>query len=191
MSASNLTHYVMPRSSRYASLLAGLVLAMLSLSGCGARRQAWYPPIIETDSLARRYHLQLDLRKTHTSGLMIVQRAEPQAIRLVCMSYFGLSLFDFTLTDSTLVVHQCIEPMRHKRLLRLLERDLRHLFMPTPKRLRQTARGEEYAFGGGLTKGRIRRYTNDEGRLEVEIHHPYLAIALRLTEQAPTPPNED
>lgn len=50
-------------------------------------------------------------------------------IRIVASTYFGLSLFDFSLRNDQFTVNSCIEPMKKEKVLKLLEMDFRRLFL--------------------------------------------------------------
>lgn len=50
-------------------------------------------------------------------------------IRIVASTYFGLSLFDFSLRNDQFTVNSCIEPMKKENVLKLLEMEFRRLFL--------------------------------------------------------------
>lgn len=54
-------------------------------------------------------------------------------IRLLFSTYFGLSIFDFSLRGDSLHVNSCVEPMRKKKILRILEQDFKQVFLPNQK----------------------------------------------------------
>jgi len=72
---------------------------------------------------------QLDFMKHHMSGMLIVRRMPDNEIRIVASTYFGLSLFDFSLRNDQFTVNSCIEPMKKEKVLKLLEMDFRRLFL--------------------------------------------------------------
>ena len=89
------------------------------------------PPIIELTQGegSQKYNIQLDFMKHHMSGMLIVRRMPDNEIRIVASTYFGLSLFDFSLRNDQFTVNSCIEPMKKEKVLKLLEMDFRRLFL--------------------------------------------------------------
>lgn len=73
--------------------------------------------------------MQLDFMKHHFSGLLIVRKLPDNEIRILASTYFGLSLFDFSLRENEFHVNSCIEPMKKKKMLLLLETDFKNLFL--------------------------------------------------------------
>ena len=57
--------------------------------------------------------------KHHMSGMLIVRRMPDNEIRIVASTYFGLSLFDFSLRNDQFTVNSCIEPMNKEKELKL------------------------------------------------------------------------
>ena len=72
--------------------------------------------------------MQLDFMKHHFSGLLIVRKLPDNEIRILASTYFGLSLFDFSLRKNEFHVNSCIEPMKKKKMLLLLKQTLRIYF---------------------------------------------------------------
>ena len=64
--------------------------------------------------------------KHHMSGMLIVRRMPDNEIRIVASTYFGLSLFDFSLRNDQFTVNSCIEPMKKEKVLKLLVCQFHH-----------------------------------------------------------------
>lgn len=65
--------------------------------------------------------------------MLIVRQMPDNEIRILGSTYFGLSLFDFSLHCDTFIVNSCIEPMRKKKMLKILETDFKNLFLKSEK----------------------------------------------------------
>lgn len=81
------------------------------------------PPLLDVSSGLHRYNMTVDIKKNHFSGLLLIKQMEQGIYRILFSTHFGLSVFDFELNGDSLQVHQCIEPLRKKRLLNLLHKD--------------------------------------------------------------------
>lgn len=85
-----------------------------------------------SDELAQ-FNMAIDFRDKHFSGLLLVKQTAKDTYRILFGSHFGLSIFDFELTPDTFIVHSCVEPLRKKRLLKLLSSDFSTLLGLTLK----------------------------------------------------------
>ncbi|MEE0995800.1 MAG: hypothetical protein U0L74_00245 [Paludibacteraceae bacterium] len=74
------------------------------------------------------YNMQIDFRENSFAGLLVVSPGENGSLRTVFTTYFGMSVFDFEITHSELVVNSCMEQMNRKVVLSIFERDFRRLF---------------------------------------------------------------
>ena len=124
----------MRRSLRFVSLTVLLFLGIQVQTSCSPRisgEGSTVPPVIELTQgeESQKYNIQLDFMKHHMSGMLIVRRMPDNEIRIVASTYFGLSLFDFSLHDDQFNVNSCIEPMKKEKVLKLLEMDFRRLFL--------------------------------------------------------------
>ena len=104
-----------------------LKILTTSIVWLAAAHSGWAQPIIAPGKTAR-HNLQVDARGNHLSGMMIA-RQTANGPRVLATSYFGPTIFDFSLTPDSLKVNSCVEPMRHPKALQLLERDLRVLLV--------------------------------------------------------------
>lgn len=122
----------MRQSLRYASWLL-LLFILLSCSHRVTGEATALPPILQAEAQSQKYNLQLDFMKHHFSGMLIVRQMPDNEIRILGSTYFGLSLFDFSLHRDTFIVNSCMEPMRKKKMLKILETDFKNLFLKSEK----------------------------------------------------------
>lgn len=122
----------MRQSLRYASWLL-LLFILLSCSHRVTGEATALPPILQAEAQSQKYNLQLDFMKHHFSGMLIVRQMPDNEIRILGSTYFGLSLFDFSLHCDTFIVNSCMEPMRKKKMLKILETDFKNLFLKNEK----------------------------------------------------------
>lgn len=121
-------------SFRYASLSVLLFLLMQFQTSCSPRisgEGSLVPPAIELSAKegSQKYNIQLDFMKHHFSGMLIVRRMPDNEIRILASTYFGLSLFDFSLCGEQFKVNSCVAPMQKENVLKLLEMDFKQLFL--------------------------------------------------------------
>lgn len=171
----------MKQSSWFVSLLLTMVLVFnTACSSTKSSRGNVLLPIIETGSSMQKYNLQLDFMKHHFSGLLIVKRLSGDEIRILASTHFGLSLFDFSLHGEIFRVNSCIEPMKKEKVLRLLEMDLKNLFLSTSnmriKKKEETS--EKRISGKGFAKSVF--YLSANPSTQVKIKHPWIRLTLQL-----------
>lgn len=147
------------------------------------RSHAVLPAVIPTDSVSQKFNLQLDFMKNHFSGMLIARRMANDEVRLLFTTYFGLSVFDFTLRGDTLHVNSCVEPMRKKNILRILEHDLKQVFLPgqTVRVKQKSAIFEKRISGSGMGKAVITLsgYSgNQPGRIHIK--HPWIRLKIQF-----------
>ena len=94
----------MRQSLRYASWLL-LLFILLSCSHRVTGEATALPPILQAEAQSQKYNLQLDFMKHHFSGMLIVRQMPDNEIRILGSTYFGLSLFDFSLHCDTFIVN--------------------------------------------------------------------------------------
>lgn len=172
----------MKKFLRYVSLLALIITTV----ACAPRKQsvqASLPEIIVTDSASRKFNLQLDFMKNHFSGMLIARRMENEEVRLLFTSYFGLSIFDFSLRGDSLHVNSCIEPMRKEKILRILEHDFKQVFLPGENlRIKEkSAIFEKRISGKGLGKAVISLSEFQDGHAQrIQIKHPWIRLKIQF-----------
>ena len=169
----------------YVNLCILLVFCFTGSSCSSGRKnsKAELPEIITTDSLSRKYNLQLDFMKHHFSGMLVARRMNSDEIRLIFTTYFGLSVFDFSLKNDSLHINSCIEPMRKKKVIKLLERDFKLLFLPSAhtKVKEKNTTFEKRTNGSGLGKAIISLSEFQEREPQrIEIKHPWIRLKIQL-----------
>ncbi len=173
----------MKQSFLFVSLLLTMLFTFSSCSRKLSEGTSSLSPLIRVDTTSQKYNLQFDFMKHHFSGLLIVRRLPNDEIRMLASSYFGLSLFDFSLRNEKFIVNSCIELMRKENILRLLEADFRNLF-EQKNNLRITKKNlttETQVSGHGFGKS-IFHLSRDEAQQpqHVEIRHPWLRLKIQL-----------
>lgn len=173
----------MKPSSLFASLLLTLFLVTSCASFHTADAGASLPPIIHAGDTSQKYNMQLDFMKHHFSGMLIVRRLPGDEIRILAATYFGLSLFDFSLRGEEFHVNSCIEPMRKKKMLQLLETDFKSLLL-SGKNFRVKQQGntfEERVSGRGFGKSVFSLSEFSSGSPgQIRIKHPWLRLSIQL-----------
>lgn len=180
------------RPGRSVALPGFLLLLVWLLSSCSpriSREAATLPPIIRADSTSQKYNMQLDFMKHHFSGMLIVRQLPDEEIRLLATTYFGLSLFDFSLQNDTFRVNSCIAPMKKEKVLKLLESDFRLLFLSTTNaRIRkQNPSFEQRISGRGFGKSvfSLSEYA-DAHPQRIQIRHPWIKLTIQLDKLLPS-----
>jgi len=107
----------MRRSLRFVSLTVLLFLWIQIQTSCSPRmggEGSTVPPAIELTQgeSSQKVQYPTGFHETHMSGMLIVRRMPDNEIRIVASTYFGLSLFDFSLRNDQFTVNSCIEPMK-------------------------------------------------------------------------------
>lgn len=122
--------------------------------------------------------MQFDVKKNHLSGMLISRKMPDGKVRLVATSYFGMSIFDFTLAD-TLIVNQCIEPLKRRNVLKLIERDFKPVFVDKSvlKRRKKHANFEAYKRGHFFAKAKYK-----VSKEELSIRHSLLRMSIKINE---------
>ncbi|MDL2213002.1 hypothetical protein LJC72_09550 [Bacteroides sp. OttesenSCG-928-D19] len=174
----------MKRYLRYASFIVFIGL-MLSCSSHKDTGEAEIPPIITVDRVTQKYNLQLDFRKNHFSGMLIARQMDNDEIRLLFTTHFGLSVFDLSLRKDSMIVNSCVGAMRKKKILHLLEKDFRLIFLPTRHtRIKEKSTTFEKRMNGkGITKAIITLTEfSDSKPGQVHIKHPLIKLNIQLNE---------
>ena len=174
----------MRRSLRFVSLMVLLFLWIQIQTSCSPRMSGEGSTVLPAIELtqgesSQKYNIQLDFMKHHMSGMLIVRRMPDNEIRIVASTYFGLSLFDFSLHDDQFNVNSCIEPMKKEKVLKLLEMDFRRLFL-NGKDVRVKATKDnatQKSFGKSVV------YITDDtpgDPAQIKIKHPWIRLTIRL-----------
>ncbi len=166
-------------------LFAGLLGILLCMSSCASKvaQSPKLPPMVEVRVTSERYNMQLDFMKHHFSGMLIVRQLPGNEIRILATTYFGLSLFDFSLHGETFTVNSCIEPMKKEKVLKLLEGDFKNLFLTSSRaRVKEKSSTFEKRITGkffGKSVYALSEYM-DGNPTRVLIKHPWIRLKIQL-----------
>ena len=86
-------------------------------------------PVFDHLEEAKFYSTQIDFKENSMAGILAVTKESDGHFRMVLMTAFGMTLFDFSLSRDSFIVNSCVEQMNKKMVLNLLEKDFRSLFM--------------------------------------------------------------
>lgn len=175
----------MIRFLKYVSLIVAFVVISASCSKNTYLHQTGQYGIANVGAEVRKYNMNLNFRKKHFNGMLAVRQMDSTETRVVGYTAFGLSLFDFGLSEETFTVYNCIEPMQNKKLLKLLERDFKLLFLPnrTVKKVEITDEYTKFADGKFLTKSVITiKKDSSQAEQSILVEHPWLKLSIELHE---------
>ncbi|MCQ2192725.1 MAG: hypothetical protein MJZ23_07715 [Paludibacteraceae bacterium] len=97
------------------------------------QRANLYPYHLNADQ-STMYSMELGFHDNMLSCLLLVQPDEAQKnTRIVCTSIFGATILDATISEKGMLIYDCAEQLRHKKVLRLLEKDLQTIFLKNLK----------------------------------------------------------
>jgi hypothetical protein len=96
------------------------------------QKAAFYPFFPAVDSVLL-FNMQIDFRKNHFSGMLLVKSTGEDRYRTVFTSHFGMSVFDFEVGKDSFRVNYCLEALHKKRLLQILEADFNILLFLNPE----------------------------------------------------------
>lgn len=168
-------------------LFASLTFIFCIFASCASSKTAdkgiGIPPIIRAENISQKYNMQIDFMKHHFSGLLIVRKLPDNEIRILASTYFGLSLFDFSLREEEFHINTCIKSMNKKKILHLLETDFRNLFLSN-RNIRVKEKNsafEKRVAGRGFGKSMF--YLSEfrsEHPEQIRIKHPWLRLNIQL-----------
>ena len=122
------------------NLLLNSLLFLLLLSSCSpgilknfrktdnysVNKGDFYPffPSVDTTHL---FNMQIDFRKNHFSGFLLIKSVQPEVYRIAFTTHFGMSVFDFEFDNGEFRINHCLEALNKKNVIQLLENDFRIL----------------------------------------------------------------
>ncbi|MDR3350311.1 MAG: hypothetical protein LBN98_01520 [Prevotellaceae bacterium] len=121
-------------------VLIKISIALLGLSACAPAITKGFRKAGETTVAAQDLYpfwapqqthlfaMKIDFRQHHFSGLLLAKQAGEGYFRIVFNTHFGMGVFDFEFRRDTFLIHSCMEELRHRKILKLLEKDFRTLF---------------------------------------------------------------
>ncbi|MBR6749377.1 MAG: hypothetical protein IKM10_02635 [Bacteroidaceae bacterium] len=136
------------------------------------------PEIYATDSITGRYDFGIEMGKTAQGGIMMA-RSTDNGVRLVATSYFGLSLFDLTLSPEGYKLNNCIDFLDKPQIWQLLYNDFSLLFLPQYEgKISKDKQGNIVMKGGkGIASGKI---TYNPQSQETKIKHKWIGMKITL-----------
>jgi hypothetical protein len=90
-------------------------------------RAEFYPFFPATDS-TQWFNMQIDFRKNHFSGILLVKRTGADVYRTVFTTHFGMSVFDFEFAPGRFIVNRCIEDLNKEKVRKTFGEDFKILF---------------------------------------------------------------
>ena len=159
-------------------LFANLIFILYLFTSCSSSKTiagdatSYVTPIICAEEYSQKYNMQLDFMKHHFSGLLIVRKLPDNEIRILASTYFGLSLFDFSLREN-----------EFQKILLLLETDFKNLFL-SGKNIRikkKSSTFEKRVTGRGFGKSvfYLSEFTSGHPK-QIKIKHPWLRLSIQL-----------
>ena len=133
-----------------------------------------------TPSKSGKYNMQIDVRKNHLSG-MLIARPTSNGARTLLVSYFGLTIFDYTLTKDSLQVNNSISVMRKEKIKQLMHNDFCVVFIDEnlAKLKKQTAAMRKCKRGHFFGKSTISINTDTNNNVKsVTVKHPFIKMQL-------------
>lgn len=117
-------------------LLLSSIVAMLVWCGCAPKTQSSQHWAISNQSIsiftdttgAYLYKNKIELYGHYLSGLMLIKPLPNHNYKVAMTTEFGAKIMDFEITDGELIMHDVIEQMNRKRILRMIEADMKLLF---------------------------------------------------------------
>jgi len=155
------------------------IKTLLLLTICMLADFASAQPVF-TPSKSTKYNMQIDVRKNHLSG-MLIARPINNAMRTVLASYFGLTIFDYTLTKDSLKVNNSISVLQKEKIKRLIYNDFSVVFIDEnlAKLKKQTTTMRKRKRGHFLGKSTIAINTDTNNNVKsVTIKHPFIKMQL-------------
>ena len=107
-----------------------IVIFLLILSASCAPK--YYPagiPVLESKRELSKYNMELRYGKNEMSGLLLFRTDEEGEIVIHGSTLFGLTIFSFGINGDKWKIYSCIDPLKGKKMQKLLEKDFRKLFL--------------------------------------------------------------
>lgn len=85
------------------------------------------PSVIEASDSLQTLDIEISFFGRYLNGMMLVKRQDPETIRILINSYFGMSMADFELQPDTFTVHYLLDAMDKPAVADLFKNDFRLL----------------------------------------------------------------
>lgn len=166
-------------------LISFTLLLSVILTACGTRQSVVSNPtlpVLQTDSIeSSKYALSFVFKGNITAGTLITKKMDREEIRIFALTLFGMSLFDFGLKEKEMVVYSCIEPLRQKKVLKILENDFRLLFTEDRRIKKMKEKENRLTFAANRFFLRTLVTASPADRINaVEIKHPWIGLTINL-----------
>ena len=158
-------------------LLPLLVLLVPLVSGCSPAHRIPVPAVELTGEDGGLYNMEFTVKDTRTSCMLAVKKTG-SSVRASAVTWFGMSLFDVVVGEGGMQVMSCADFLERKPLLRLLENNLRCIFIDSGRIVRE---GEDFwtSRSSGLV---CTRHGFPDGSLrKVSVRHRLSGICMELT----------
>lgn len=81
------------------------------------------PSVIEANDSLQTFDIEISFFGKHLNGMMLVKRQDPETVRILINSYFGMSMADFELQPGTFTVHYLLDAMDKPAVVNLFKND--------------------------------------------------------------------
>lgn len=168
----------MTRALRY-SATAILLLIVCMLCSCSRKVAdgSVVPALYPTQSTTSRYDFAIEMGKNAQGGIMVARANDDSSVRLVATTYFGLSLFDLTISPEGYKLNNCIDFLDKEQIWKLLSDDFSQLFLPHyEKNIAKDKEGNlVIKCSRGITSGKI---TYNPQTASTTIKHKWIGMKL-------------
>jgi hypothetical protein len=142
-------------------------------------------PFFPADDSVLVFNMQIDFRKNHFSGMLVVKCVEENRFETVFNTWFGVNVFDFEFNGEAFHINNCMESLNKKKVVQTLENDLKILFFlnlkpagsPAGIYLNKNRKGME------INKIGDYYYLKDTGKkelLQIEVPHFFSSLHYRF-----------
>jgi hypothetical protein len=87
-----------------------------------------YPALANAEKKGAWFNISIKFFKNEQSGQLLVKQTNDTTIRVLFTTPIGFKIFDFAITPQDFIVHACIEPLKKKNILRIMDKDFRLMF---------------------------------------------------------------
>jgi hypothetical protein len=74
----------------------------------------------------------MDFFGKHNSGILTIKSTDTLTKRMVFTTHTGFKIFDFKIIKDSMILVDCIAPLKKKKILKILTTDLRYLAAISP-----------------------------------------------------------
>ena len=178
MSMSGYPEYTRFVTAAFRSMLLSVLLFAAGCSPRVIQHQCKPLPAVELVSGQDCvYNMELVMKTAKMSCMLAVKKSD-SCVRAAAVTWFGMSLFDVVVGEGGMQVMSCADFLERKPLLRLLENNLRCIFIDSGRIVRE---GEDFwtSRSSGLV---CTRHGFPDGSLrKVSVRHRLSGICMELT----------